>query len=291
VGSDIVQIITDSTCALPPDVDPSVRQHIRVLRTSVQFGMESFSEGSLSLEQFYTRVEQGGPFPRTSQPAPEEYLQAYRDAAPHGPILAILISAGLSGTYASALALAREPFGEADIAAFDSQFFSSALGYMVAEATEMALAGSSRERILEQLAWRRAQTALFISIDQLSFLQRSGRINFLQAGLATVFDLKPVLAVREGKLEAIARVRSRRRSLERLLALAEAHAATLAGPVWVSAMHGRAPDAAAWLLAEMKQRLPVERAFVSEAPASVALHGGPGVVGVMVTAATRSDLQ
>jgi DegV family protein with EDD domain len=287
VGSDTVQIITDSTCALPPDTAPAVRQHVRVLRTSVQFGMETFPEGTLSLEQFYQRVEQGGPFPRTSQPSPDEYLRAYREAALHGPILAILISAGLSGTYSSALAIARE-VPEADILAFDNQFFSSGLGYMVAEATEMALAGRSRAEIVAQLTWRRASTGLFISIDRLSFLQRSGRINFLQAGLATVFDLKPVLGVREGKLEAIARVRTRRRSLERLLALAEAHATSLEGPVWVSAMHGRAAEEAAWLLAEMKQRLPVERGFVSEAPASVALHGGPGVVGVMVTAATSN---
>nr|MBA3532312.1 DegV family protein [Ardenticatenales bacterium] len=285
VGSDIVQIITDSTCALPPETTPQVREHIRVLRTSVQFGTESFVEGALSLEQFYIRIEQGGPFPHTSQPSPEEYYHTYREAAPHGPILAILISAGLSSTYSSALAMARE-VPEADVVAFDSQFFSSALGHMVAEATEMALAGSNREQILERLAWRRARTALFIAIDQLSFLQRSGRLNFLQAGLATMFDLKPVLAVRSGKLEAIARVRSRRRSLERLLALAKEHALTLDGPVWVSAMHGRAPDTAAWLLAEMQAQFPVERAFVNEAPASVALHGGPGVVGVMVTAAT-----
>lgn len=285
-----VQVITDSTCTLPPDVPDAIRQYPRVVRTSVQFGAETWLEGSFTLDEFYERVARSPEMPHTSQPSPDEYLQIFQDVAPRGPALAILLSAALSGTYATGVLMAKE-VPDLDLYLLDSQFFSSALGYMVAEASEMALAGCPRAAIVEQVQWRRDHTSLFIAVDTLDFLRRSGRVNRLQAGLATMLELKPLLSAERGKLEVVGRVRSRQRSLERLLALAEARAKALAGPVWLATMHGRAPEVAQWLRDEMSRRLPVERSFISEAPASVALHGGPGVVGVMVTPARGGPWQ
>lgn len=289
--SEVVQIVTDSTCALPPMVAQQAqtgRHHavqLHILRTSVQFHNETWIEGSFALEQFYQQIAKSKRLPTSSQPSPDEYLQVFGDAASKGPVLAILLSAALSGTYATGITMAKA-LPEADITFFDSQFFSSALGYLVAEAIEMAQKGMSRQSIIERLTWRREQTAVFIAIETLDFLRRSGRVNFLQAGLATVLDLKPILSVEKGELLVIARVRSRQRSLERLLRLASAHVARLNTPVWISAMHGNAPDAAEWLLNQMRERFPVEQSFISEAPASVALHGGPGVIGITVTPAS-----
>jgi DegV family protein with EDD domain len=257
---------------------------VHILRTCVQFHNETWVEGSFGLEQFYQKIAKSKLLPTSSQPSPDEYLHVFREAASKGAVLAILLSAALSSTYATGITMAKE-LPEADIAFFDSQFFSSALGYMVAEAIEMAQSGMSRQAIIERLRWRREQTAVFIAIDTLEFLRRSGRVNFLQAGLATVLDLKPILSVEKGQLVVVARVRSRQRSLERLLRLASAHVATLNTPVWLSAMHGNAPDTAEWLLNQMRERFPVEQDFISEAPASLALHGGPGVVGITITPA------
>ncbi len=284
----MVQIITDSTCAFPPDLEAVLREKVRVLRASVQFGEQTFPEGTLSLDQFYERLQREGAEARTSQPAPDEYLRAYGEAAPHGPILAILLSSELSGTFSAGSVLAKEVAG-ADVALFDSHFFSSALGYMVAEAAAMAAAGATREAILERLHWRRAHTALFLTVDTVEFLRRSGRVGGLQAVLASAFDIKPIIATQGGKLVPVGRVRSRRRSLERLLTLAEEQARQWDAPFWVSAMHGQAGEEAAWLLAQLERRLPVSRAFTSEIPASIAVHGGPGVIGLMLTPETPSS--
>lgn len=267
---------------LPPDIPDAVRQHVRFVPTSVQFENESWAEGSFTLERFYKRVAQSAALPTSSQPSPDKYLQAYREAAEHGPILAIFLSAALSGTYDTGVAMAKE-VAQADVAFFDSHYFSSALGYMVAEAAEMALNGVSRAEIIKRLEWRRERTTIFIAIDTLEFLRRSGRVNFVQAGIATMLNLKPILTVKEGHLSVVARVRSRHRSLRRLLTLLEEQVATMPAPLWISAMHGNAAEEAAWLLNEMGKRFSVERQFISEAPASLALHGGPGVVGVMAT--------
>ena len=278
----VVQIITDSTCTLPPDVSERVRQHVRFLRTSVQFKDESWVEGTFTLDQFYQRVTQSSVLPTSSQPSPTEYWQAFQDAAPHGPILGIFLSAVLSSTYDAAVTIGKQ-VTQADVVCFDSHYFSSPLGYMVAEAAEMALNGASRCEIITRLQWRRERSTIFIAIDTLDFLRRSGRVNFFQAGLATMLNLKPILTVKGGHLTVVERVRSRRRSLTRLLTLLEEQVSTISAPLWISAMHGNAEEEATWLLSEMAKRFPVERQFISDVPASVALHGGPGVVGVMAT--------
>jgi DegV family protein with EDD domain len=277
-----VQIITDTTCTLPPDIADAVRQHIRWVRTSVEFRNESWVEGTFRLDDFYTRLTSGRDMPHTSQPSPLEFLEAYQAAAEQGPVLVILLSSQLSSTYSTGVALARE-FGEGTIEVYDSGFMSTALGHMVAEAAELALAGATRDEIMTRLNRRKAGTALFFTLNTLEYLRRGGRVNLLQAGLAEWLDLKPILAVHEGKLVPVGRIRSRRRALETVIAKAEAHQRLVNTPVWVAAMHGRALDEATALLATLKQRLPVERSFISEVPASIALHGGPGVVGVMVT--------
>ena len=268
---------------LPPDISDAVRTHVRVVRTSVQFENESWVEGTFTLDQFYKRVAQGSALPTSSQPSPDEYLQVYQEAAPHGPILGIFLSAALSGTHNAGVAMAKQ-VAQADIAFFDSHYFSSALGYMVAEAAEMALNGVSRAEIIKRLEWRRERSTIFIAIDTLEFLRRSGRVNFVQAGIATMLNLKPILTVKEGHLSVVGRVRSRHRSLRRLLTLLEEQVSTMPAPLWVSVMHGNAAEEAAWLLSQITKRFSVERQFISEAPASLALHGGPGVVGVMATA-------
>ncbi len=278
----IVQIITDTTCTLPPDLSHNVRRHIRFVRTSVEFRQESWVEGAFTLDDFYTRLLSDPDLPHTSQPGPAEYLAAYEAASAEGPVLAIFLSGALSSTYATGVAMARE-FRRADITVYDSQFMSTALGYMVAEAAQMAVGGASKEQIIAQLNWRKSKTALYFTLDTLEFVRRGGRVNMLQAGLATMLDLKPILVVHDGRLLSVGRIRSRRRAIETVLAKAEAHAQMLRGSVWVAAMHGRALDTATELLRAMTEKLPVTRGFISDVPASIALHGGPGVVGVTVT--------
>ncbi len=280
----LVQIITDTTCTLPPDLPESVRNHIRWVRTSVEFKNESWIEGTFNLDDFYTRLTGGREMPHTSQPSPGEYLATYQSASHKGPVLAILLSSQLSSTYSTGVALARD-FAEGQVEVFDSGFMSTALGHMVAEAAEMALTGATRHEIIARLEWRKAKTALFFTLNTLEYLRRGGRVNLLQAGLAEWLDLKPILAVHEGKLVPVGRIRSRRRALETVIAKAETHGCLLDRPLWVAAMHGRASEEANLLLAQLQHRLPIERSFISEVPASIALHGGPGVVGVMITPA------
>lgn len=285
----VVQIVTDTTCTLPPDIPDVVRNHIRWVRTSVEFRNESWVEGSFKLDEFYHRLSMGREMPHTSQPSPGEYLAAYQAASHEGPVLAVLLSSQLSSTYSTGVALARE-FGSGQIEVFDSHFMSTALGHMVAEAAEMAVAGAPREAIIARLEWRKNNTALFFTLNTLEYLRRGGRVNLLQAGLAEWLDLKPILAVHDGKLLPVGRIRSRRRALEALIAKAEAHGRLFNQPLWVATMHGRAAAEAEMLLKEVQQRLPVARSFISEVPASIALHGGPGVVGVMITPAGEKGM-
>lgn len=283
-----IHLLTDSTCALPPDIDPAHRARITSLPAILTWGRESYPDGTFDLDWFYDELLRRTDPPATSQPVPQGYLDHYTRAAAVGArVLGIFISRELSGTYPTGAAMAAQ-VPEADITLFDSGFFSSTLGYMVAEAAALAGDGATVEEIVRRLTWRRARSRLFLTVATLEFLRRSGRATRLQAGFASLLDVKPILSVEEGRLVPVGRVRTRARSLDRLVALAGAHAHSLDAPVWLSVMHGRAPDEAAHLLALLRDRLDVERAFISEAPAVLAVHGGPGVLGVTVTPGSQT---
>jgi DegV family protein with EDD domain len=269
---------------LPPDISDSANACVHRVMTSVEFRGESWVEGTFGLEAFYDRLEHEREWPRTSQPSPGEFLTAYETALGVGPVLTIVLSSQLSSTYSTGVAIARE-FGEGRVTVYDSGFFSAPQGYMVAEAAELAAAGRTVEEIVTRLEWRKARTRLFFTLNTLEYLRRGGRINLLQAGLAEWLDLKPILTVHDGKLVPAGRVRTRRRALEEVVTKTEEFGRSLGSNLWIAAMHGRAPEDAARLLEVLEQRLPVQRRFIGEIPASIALHGGPGVVGAMVTAA------
>lgn len=280
-----VQIVTDSTCNLPEQF----WQDYPVTRVpiAVQYAGRSYREGvDLDVDEFYRAVE-AGLVPQTSQPAPGDFAEVYRRLANAGPILTITLSARLSGTFQSAL-LAREEVPEADVHVWDSASISAGLGFQVWEAAEMARAGAGRDRILERLRERREQTAVALSPATLKYLRASGRVGRLQDVLATILDVKPVIVVRQGLLQAGERVRTRQKALRRLINWAVKQVGTDL-PVWAAVIHARAQDEAEMLLREIQSSFECERSFVADLCASLAVHGGPGVIGVIVTPARPSE--
>ncbi|HBY98766.1 MAG TPA: hypothetical protein DEP84_33280 [Chloroflexi bacterium] len=276
-----IQIVTDSTCNLPSGFwqDYAVPR----IPIAVQYNGHSFREGvDLDLAHFY-RVMESGLIPQTSQPAPADFAEAYQRLASKGPLLAITLSSGLSGTFQSAQ-LARTEVPDVDVTVWDSASISAGLGFQVWEAVEMAGAGADLSAILDRLQWRREHTALVLTPATLKYLQASGRVGRLQGALGTMFDLKPLIVVQSGLLQAGERVRTRRKALARLVTWAEEQVG-VDRPVWAAVIHARATDEARMLLREVQAHFQCERSFTAELPASLTVHGGPGIIGVIVSPA------
>ncbi len=195
------RIVTDSTMDLPQEW---VEQYgITVVPIHIHFNGDTYLDRvTLSEDDFYRLIEERGIIPKTSQPSPGEFVEVYRKLAPEADaILSVHISSRLSGTYESAVQAARMVADEVRVEVFDSWSGSGGLGFMVLEAARMAEAGASLEEALERLAWMRDAMRIYLMLDNLKFPQMSGRVTFVQHMVASMLRMKPIVAVREGRLE------------------------------------------------------------------------------------------
>jgi DegV family protein with EDD domain len=273
----MLKVITDTTCNLAPELIAA--HHIPTAPIAIQFGEESYDEFvNLDRDLFYRRIEETGTIPTTSQPSPAWFAEQYRQAAEaHEPVLVITVTSKHSGTYSSAL-LARSLVPEADVEVFDSAAVSLGTGFMVLEAVEMAERGESRSAVLQRLTKIRKNSFLYLTPATLKYLQMSGRVGKLQGAIASLLNVKPIIILQDGMLEARETVRTRGKALERLVSLAEAAAGKAL--VRMGVVHARAPEEGRKLLDMVKSRLNCEKILTADLVPSLAVHGGPGVVGL-----------
>ncbi len=276
-----LKILTDSSCDLPKAY--FAEHDIAVLPIPIRFGEQQFLEGvDLDGPAFYKKVEELGVLPSTSQPSVGEFAAAYREWARQGydTLLSIHVSLALSGELNAARMAAQEVANEIRVIPYDSLSGSSAMGFMCIEAARMWRDGKSLEEIIAHLDAVRVRVRVCLTLANLRYAQMSGRIRGVQAAVASLLNVRPIVILQEGKLITGDRVRSRRASIERLKQYAREWAGNRR--VNLAVIHAQAHEEAEALLAELKSLVHTEDAFAINAMPSVTVHFGPGAIGVVV---------
>jgi DegV family protein with EDD domain len=259
------------------------RHQIVAVPLKVLFGAEVYDEiTGLSNADFYQRLTATSGFPTTSQPASGEFKAVYQQILRQDPaaqILALTISSRLSGTHNSAV-MAAEQTPEAEITVFDSLSAAMGLGLMAITAAEMGESGAGLAQIMARLEEMRRSTRIVFVVDTLEYLRRGGRIGGAAAFLGTLLNTKPILAVVEGKIQPLDRVRTKKRALERLFSELESHLASPRQPVQAGIMHIAAQAEMESLAAMMTERFNITRFYTSELGPVIGAHLGPGALGV-----------
>jgi DegV family protein with EDD domain len=270
-----VVVVTDSTAYLSEDLLKELE--IQVLPLKVIWGEESFDDGvDMSPNEFYDRLETSDVMPSTSQVTIGEFTQLFRKLHEDGKeILAILISSALSGTVASA-EKAKEEVPDARIELVDSQTTISELALLVLVGARAAKAGASLEECKAAVEKARDNSGVVFAVDTLEFLHRGGRIGGGKRFLGTVLAIKPILTLKEGKVDALEQARTRKKSLSRLL---EIVAERVEGKknVRIGVSHAKSLEDAQALLASAKALNPVETLITEMSPV-IGTHVGPGTV-------------
>lgn len=272
-----LHLVCDSTA----DLDPAFRaaHEVRVVPLKVIFGDETFADGvDISAEAFYKRLAAPGPFPRTSQPTPAEFEDVFRElGADGGSIVCTTISADLSGTYASATQ-ARTALPDLDIRVVDTR--SVAVGHYAAvrEAVRVSESGGDADAVVAAIAAVGSTDKVLFTVETLEFLRRGGRIGGARAMLGSVLDIKPILEIRDGVIEAVGRVRTYPRAIDRVVDECR-RAAEAWGGADVVIAHADRPQIAAELVERMRPLVSSEPALTVVGPV-VGCHSGPGAIGV-----------
>lgn len=276
----MLRIVTDGAADLP--LEWRSEYGIDVIPVNIQFGEKTYlQEVDLDNEGFYKLVEQTKKIPKTSQPSPHQFSEFYKKVAqPGDTILSIHVTSKLSGTYASAVAAARELEGIYNVITFDSATGSMAIGFMCRAARIDERAGKSMEEIIKHLEKMRATGSIVLALDTLNYARMSGRVGTMQAALASVLNVKPIAVLKDGLLNMTEKVRTRKASLDRLVAMI--HEEVGDRPVLMAILHARDPQAGADLMEQARARFNTRELFLVDLSISLAANFGPGTVGIVV---------
>lgn len=220
----------------------------------------------------------------TSRPSPARFLESYLHAAEAGAegIVVATLSSAMSATYESALLAAKEI--SVPIEVVDTRSIAMGEGFAVVAGARASRRGASLAQVADIVARRAAESRVYFYVDTLEYLRRGGRVGSTRAAVGQALQVKPLLEVRDGRVERLEQVRTSGRALARLTELAAAAAAEHAS-VDVAVQHLGAPERADALADELRSAIPGARVVVGTVGGVVGAHVGPGMVSVVVAPA------
>lgn len=273
-------LVTDSTAWIPRELVDQYR--ITVAPQVLIWGEETLNDGvDIQPAEFYQRIKTAKVMPTTSQVSVVTMQNIFSDLlARDFDVLGIFISSKLSGTIQSATQ-AREALeaGREKVHVVDSYSTAMAMGFHVLAAARALEQGASTAEAKAVAEKAQDHTGVYFAVETLEFLHRGGRIGGAQRLIGTALNMKPVLALVDGRVEAIERIRTKSKALDRIFELV-AEDVKGKSPVRFASLHANAPDEARALLERAKKELNAAEMVFSEVSPVVGNHAGPGVVGL-----------
>ena len=275
-----IAVVTDSTAYMP---EALVKKYdIHVIPVKIHWDDETLIDGvDITPEQFYERLGGSKTIPSTSQPSAGEFLKLFDElSVDYDGIIAPLISSGVSGTINSAEA-ALNLFSKVPVEIIDTHLASSGSG-MVVEQTAKALAAGKTLNEARQTAEDIAKKMkVFFVVDTLKYLHKGGRIGGASRYIGSALDIKPILYLDDqGKIDALEKVRSKKKATARLVELAVEYADSR--PVRVCVMHANVLEEITNLQEQLLSQLNCDHIDIYGISPGVGVHVGPGAIGLAI---------
>lgn len=275
-----IAIVTDSTAYIPTAL---VQQYqISVAPQVLVWGEETYLDGvDIQPEEFYKRLQTAKVMPTTSQVSVLNMKGIFDQLVGQGKeVLGVFVSAKLSGTMQSAFQ-AREDMGTggSKVTFVDSNSIAMALGFQALAAARAAADGASIPDLQALVEKSRDHVGVYFAVETLDFLHRGGRIGGAQRFIGSALNLKPVLALHDGRVEAEDRVRTKSKALDRVVELV---AGRIKGKskIRLATLHANAEAEAVQLLERATRELSAIESVLAPMSPVVGAHAGPGTVGL-----------
>jgi DegV family protein with EDD domain len=277
-----IALITDTDSSLPLDL--AKEYNIVEIPIIVQFGEESFRDVyDIDNAAVFARVDREGKLPSTAAPSPGKFVEAYQTAFKAGAdqILCLTISSEMSAVYTAACR-AAEMFRDKTIKVVDSRTVAFGEGLMVLEAAKAIASGADIDEAITAAVDLRNRTHLYAALSTLKYLAMSGRVGHVAAGFGSLLEIKPILTLRNEKLELLERIRTQGKSWARVIELViEASGGCAAEQIAI--LHVNAHEAASQFEQLVRAALtcPAEIRHVEMTP-GLSIHTGAGLVGIVL---------
>lgn len=286
------QIISDSSCDLPPEIVSEKQIHVVPFYVSPDGGQYYKEVEEIGIRDFYQQlVDHPGVFPKSSMPSVQDYINAFTPYVEQDmPVVCVCITTKFSGSYNSAMnaaELIKEEHPGAKITVVNSMVNTVLQGLFTLELVRMRDAGVSYEKAIRLIKLIRPSARIIFTIASMDYLLSGGRVGKLAGSAAAALKLKPMIVLKEGEIFPTGITRNREKSKEKLVAQVRSHfAKTGASPDDYALCVGygydreEAVEFRDRLLADMKTYSGVTAIPLFQIGATIAVHTGPHPIGV-----------
>ena len=276
-----VAVVTDSVICLPKEL---VKEYgIRVVPVDVIFEDKAYRDGiDITPSEFYPFLKKAKKLPTTSAPSPGTFLEVYRELSQKASdILCVTVSSKISVVFRSAwqaMEIARESIPQTTINVLDSCTAAGAEGFIAVVAARAAAAGQSIAQVTEAAENMVARVNLIVMMDTLYYLAKGGRIPKAAAWAGSILSIKPILHFTEGELSLLERARTKRRGVERLIAIVRERVGT--EQLHINIHHGNVPDEAEKFKQRISSQFDCAELYITDFTPVMGTHTGPGLLGL-----------
>lgn len=280
--SNKIIIATDSSCDLSPEL---IKEHdIRVIPLHVNFEDKEYKDGvDIDLTKMFAKVETSGKLPKTSAVAPGEFVEFFKkllkeDEEAH--IIYTGIGSSLSTTFQSAT-LAKEIIGSDRIHLLDSKNLSTGIGLILLKASVYRSLGWNIEKVVRKLNLLIPKVKVQFVIKTLEYLRKGGRCKTITFIIGTLLKIRPMIAVREGRLVVGRKVIGpMRKACLDMMKIFDRDIDKI-DPEFVFITHCSGEESVDILAKEVNKYDKIENLYVTQAGCTIGTHCGPGCIGIL----------
>ena len=275
----MIKIVTDSAADITKSIAEELDIEILPFMINID-GKQIVADKNLTPQEFYKMVENCVEIPSTSQMSPADLEDIYRKIGAEDTIIHITMSARGSGINNTSNLVAAQLNDEGfDITVIDSGKFTMIIGDTVIKAAKMARSGASKQEIIDFTNENYARDTAYFLVDDLTFLKKGGRIKATTMAISKVLDIKPILFINDGLVEATRKVRGLKKSLSVLVDFIEER---MENPEEneVMILDSDAPDKVEVIEEMIRERIKPKAITYAKIGPVITCHAGPGLVGV-----------
>jgi DegV family protein with EDD domain len=271
-----IAVMSDSTAYIPKEVRD--KHQIHMVPLSVTFEDKTYREEiDITTEAFYQKLRNVKNLPKSSQPSIGIVTAKLEELAKdYDAVISIHLSSGISGTWQTVVS-AGEMVDGIDVYAYDSEISCMPQAYYVWEAVEMVRANKTPDEIIQRLDEIKQRMRAYFMVDDLSNLQRGGRLNNAQAILGSLLQVKPILHFVDKVIVPFEKIRTRKKAVRRIMEMLEEEASK-DGKLRVAFIHSNNERAAIELNEEFLKKFPSIETTIAYIGPVIGTHLGEGAI-------------
>lgn len=272
----MVRIIGDTTSGFT--LEQAKDLGIEFIPQIVMFGDKSYRDDTeMDSAMFAKKLAEASELPKTAAPPPALYTPIYQDMKEKGEAgIVICPSSDLSGTVRSATT-ALQDFPGLDVRIIDTRTVGSSMATLLVLAKQAADEGKNVDEIEAMVREKMAHIKLYGVVDTLEYLHKGGRIGGASKLIGDLLQIKPILSVVDGRVEAFEKQRTKKKALARIIELVETECKDYKKGHFSFSMLADNPEME-FLKKEFKERFGADDIPFLNVPPAIMVHAGPGVI-------------